>query len=107
MIDKPRVEIYVNRITFKIKLEYPEPWTPENMKLLGSTDEKITKDENGEIVLHLENIEVVLVRFNMVNNKYKRDWVLSTFVQNKSFGQLLNTNESYLHRNISFKVFIL
>ena len=107
MIDKPRVEIYVNRITFKIKLEYPEPWTPENMKLLGSTDEKITKDENGEIVLHLENIVVVLVRFNMVNNKYQRDWVLSTFVQNKSFGQLLNTNESHLHRNISFKVFIL
>ena len=43
-IDVKRKE---NTITFKIK-ENPLPWTPETMKLLGSTKSKITKDKNGE-----------------------------------------------------------
>ena len=61
------------------------------MKLFGSTKEKITKDKNGENVPHLENIEVVLVHCNIASNKHKRNpWVLSTFVPNKSFGQLLS-----------------
>ena len=34
---------------------------------------------------------MVLVHCNNVNNRYQHDsWVLSTFVPNKSFGQLLN-----------------
>ena len=46
--DKPSVWIYVNkivnRITFKIKNGYSlEFLTPETMKLLGSTENKITK----------------------------------------------------------------
>ena len=57
-IDKPSVQIYVNkienRVTFKIKDGYSlELLTPETMKLLGSTENKITKDKNGENVLHL------------------------------------------------------
>ena len=40
------------------------------MKLLGSTEIKITKDKNGENVPHLEITEVVLVHCNMVNNDY-------------------------------------
>ena len=32
--------------------------TPETMKLLGSTKNKITKDENGKNVPHLEITEV-------------------------------------------------
>ena len=57
-IDKPSVQIYVNkienRVTFKIKNGYSlELLTPETMKLLGSTENKITKDKNGENVLHL------------------------------------------------------
>ena len=37
-----------NRITFKIKSGYYlELLTPETMKLLGSTESKITKDKNG------------------------------------------------------------
>ena len=31
------------------------------MKLLGSTESKITKDKNGENVPHLETAELVLV----------------------------------------------
>ena len=61
------------------------------MKLLGSTEGKITKDKNGENVLYLEITEVVLVHCNNGNNDYQQDSrVLYTFIPNKSFGQLLD-----------------
>ena len=71
-IDNPSVKIYVNkienRITFTIKNGYcPELSTPEIMKLLGSTENKITKDKNSENVPHLEITDVVLVHYNIVN----------------------------------------
>ena len=54
------------------------------MKLLGSVKNKITKDENGENVLHLEITDVVLVHCNIVNNDYQQDSrVLYTFLPNK------------------------
>ena len=40
------------------------------MKLLGSAKGKITKDENGENMPHLEINEVILVHCNIVNNDY-------------------------------------
>ena len=46
---------------------------PETVKLLGSTKSKITKDENGENVPHLEITEVVLIRCSTVNNDYQQD----------------------------------
>ena len=65
------------------------------MKLLGSTEDKITKDKNGENVLHLEITEVVLAHCNMVNNDYQQySRVLYTFVPNKSFGNLLDISPS-------------
>ena len=65
------------------------------MKLLGSTENKITKDKNEENVPHLEITEVVLVHCNMVNNDYQQDSrVLYTFVLNKSFGSLLDISPS-------------
>ena len=94
-IDKPSVMIYVNkienRVTFKIKNGYSlELLSSEAMKLLGSTENKITKDKNGENVLHLEITEVVLVHCNIVNNDYQQNSrVLYTFVPNKPFGSLL------------------
>ena len=61
------------------------------MKLLGSTKIKITNDENGENVPHLELAEVGSVHCNIVNNDYQQDSkVLYTFVPNKSFAQLLD-----------------
>ena len=58
------------------------------MKLLGSTKNKMAKDEN---VPHLEIAEVVLLHCNIVNIDYQQDSrVLYTFVPNKSFGQLLD-----------------
>ena len=43
------------------------------MKLLGSAKSKITKDENGKHVPHLQITEVVLVHCNIVNNKYQQN----------------------------------
>ena len=61
------------------------------MKLLGSTKSKITKDENGENVHHLEINEVISIHCNIDNNDYQQDLrVFYTFAPNKSFGQLLD-----------------
>ena len=98
------MQIYVNkiqnRITFKIKNGYSlELLTTETMKLLGSTENKITKG-NSENVPHLEITEVVLVHCDIVNNDYQQDSrVLYTFVPNKPFGSLLEmspTNHIFL-----------
>ena len=70
------------------------------MKLLGSTESKITKDKNGENVPHLEIVELVLVHCNLVNNDYQQDSrILYTFVPNNTLGSLLEistTNQVFL-----------
>ena len=43
------------------------------MKLLGSSESKITKDKNGENVPYLEVVDLVLVHCNLVNNDYQQD----------------------------------
>ena len=104
-VDNPSMRIYVNKIengiTFKIKNRYYlELLTPETMKLLGSTESKITKDKNGENVPHLEITELVLVHCNLANNDYQQNSrILYTFVPNKPFGSLLKispTNHIFL-----------
>ena len=93
-IDKPLGQLYVNkienRVTLKIKNWYSlEILTPETIKLLGSTENKITQDKNGENVPHLEITEVVLVHCNIVSNDYQQDSrVLYMFVPNNPFGSL-------------------
>ena len=111
-IDKPSMQIYVNkienRITFKIKNGYSlELLASKTMKLLGSTENKITKDKNGENVPHLEITEVVLVHCDIVNNDYQQDSrVLYTFVPKKTFWQLIRSffNKSYLFKNIELRI---
>ena len=67
------------------------------MKLLESTKNKITKDQNSKNVSHLEITELVLVHYNTVNNSYQQDSRVSyTFVPNKSFGQLLDISPKNL-----------
>ena len=112
-IDNPLIRIYINkienRITIKIKTgDYLELLTPGTMKLLGSTENEITKDKNGENVQHLELTEVVLVHCNIVNNDYQQySRVLYTFVSNKPFGSLLEIsprNHTYLKTfNLEFQ----
>ena len=72
----PSIRIYrnktVNRITFKIKAGYYLGLlTSKTMKLLGSTESKITKDTNDENLPYLEITEVVLIHCNVVNNSYQ------------------------------------
>ena len=93
-----------NRITFSIKTGYySELLTPETMKLLGSTENKISKNKNGENVPHLEVTEVVLVHCNIFNNDYQQySKVLYTFVPNKPLGKLLEISPK---NYIFFKTF--
>ena len=44
------------------------------MKLLGSTESKITKDKNDENVPHLEIVDIVLIHCNIVNNNYQQNY---------------------------------
>ena len=61
------------------------------MKLLASTKIKITKDENGENMPHLEITKVVLVHCNVVSSNYRQDLRdLYVFVPDKPFGQWLD-----------------
>ena len=71
--DNPPALIYVNkiknRIVFKIKIGYKlELLTEETMQLLGSSKKLIDKNKDGEILLRLEAVKVVLVNCNLVNN---------------------------------------
>jgi len=94
------IEIYVNKITNRITFKIKSGWslelmTPETQALLGSTEAKITKTKNGELVPEMEITEVVLVHCNLVNNDYQHDSrVLYTFVPDKGFGQLLSVSPS-------------
>ena len=70
----PSIRIYVNKtentITFKTKTRcYLKSLRSETMKLLGSTENRITKDDS-ENVPHLEITQVIVVHCNIVNNDY-------------------------------------
>ena len=77
------------------------------MKLLWSSENKITKYKNGENLPHLEITEVVLVHCNTVNNDYQQDSrVLYTIVPNKLFRSLLEispTNHIFLETSNSIE----
>ena len=94
-VDNSSIKIYVNkienRVTFKTKKGYyVELLTPETMKLLGSTESKITKDKNGENFPHLEIAELILIHCNLVHNNYQQNSrILYTFTPDKSSGSLL------------------
>ena len=56
--DNPSMMIYLNKVENRIRFKtktgcYLELLSPKTMKLLGSTESKITKDEDGENVPHL------------------------------------------------------
>ena len=65
------------------------------MKLIGSTESKITKDKKDKNVPHLEIEELVLIHCNFVNNNYQQNSrILYTFAPNKPFGSLLEISPS-------------
>ena len=59
------------------------------MKLLRSAKSKITKDENGENVPHLQITEVVLIHCNIVNINYQQDsrviWLIARYFTKKFY----------------------
>ena len=82
------------------------------MKLLESSESKISKDKNGENLLHLEITELVLVNCNLVNKDYQQGSRISyTFASNKTFGSILEispTNHIFLKAfNSDFQEIIL
>ena len=92
---------------FKIKTGYClELLAPETMKLLASTENKITKDKICESVPHLLYLHSI-VQCNIANNEYQEDSrVLYTFVPNNPFGSLLKIYPkiSYLFKNTNFRI---
>ena len=108
-VDEPLIQMkYVNEIeniiTFKIKDGYSlELLTPETIKVLGSTKNKITKDKSGENVPHLDITEVVLVHCNIVSNDYlQHSRVLYTFIPDKPFGSLLKISPTTYNLSKTF-----
>ena len=93
-----QVLIYVNRIknriVFKKKSGHKlELLSKETMKLLGSSKQVTDSHKDSELVPKLEIVETVLVHCNLVTNDYQQvSKVLFTFVPDKGFGQLMNTN---------------
>ena len=98
----PPIQIYPNkiknRIILKVKTGYKlELLSQETMKLLGSTKKDVDKDKAGEDAPKLESVEVVLVHCSLANNSYQQAAkVLSTFVPNKQFGQLITVSHHSL-----------
>ena len=96
LTENPPVQIYPNkiknRIVFKINMGYNlELLSPETTKLLGSTKKDVDQDKDGEDVPKLESVEIVLVHCSLVNNNFQQaSKVLSTFVPNKQFRQVIN-----------------
>ena len=96
LTENPSIQIYPNRIknriVFKIKTGYKlELFTPETMRLSGSTKKDDDTDKNSENVPKLESVEVFLVHCNLVKNDYQHtSKVLLSFVLNKQFRQLIN-----------------
>ena len=62
LTNNPPIRIFVNKIenkiTFTIKTKYYLKFlSPETMKLVESTQNKITKYENGENISHLKSLK--------------------------------------------------
>ena len=74
------------------------------MKLLGSTENKITKVRNSENVNRLEINKILLLHRNIFINYQQLSTVLHTFVPNKLFDQFL---EISLTSFVVLKTFIL
>ena len=56
-----KIKTIENIIAFKFEMRYyPELMTPETVRLLGSTENMITNDKNGENERYLEITEVIL-----------------------------------------------
>ena len=104
LVDKPPDQVYVNKIQDRVILRirsghYLELFTPKTMKLPGSTDEKISKEKNGENVLQLKKNKLRWYYFTAIsliaNFSIIRE---SAFVASNSFGQVLSIHQWFTFR---------
>ena len=75
MTDNHQITVYIKKIENSIKFKsksgyYLELLTPELMKSLKTTENKITKHKNGGNELHLKITGAILAYCNIVNNDY-------------------------------------
>ena len=74
LTNNPPIKRCSNKIAFKTKNRYYLGLlTPQRTKLLGSNENKVTKNRNGENAPHLKIDEVILVQCNIVKNDYQED----------------------------------
>ena len=80
-----------NRISFKIKTGYKlELLTSQTQKLLGDGP-IIDKDKVSKNVPQLDQVEYVLLYFNIVQNDYVQNYkLLYELVPDKTFGQIIS-----------------
>ena len=88
--DNPPIRIYVNNIensiATKIKTGYCLKFLNfETMKLLGSTESKIIKDENGENTSHLKTTEEVLKERQKIINDLRLIYYNNGISKNSKF----------------------
>ena len=63
----------------------------KTMKLLGSTEKRITKQKNIENVVQLEVTDTVLVYCNLANNTYQHgSRFVYVLIRNKLYGYLIH-----------------
>ena len=68
---------------------------PKTMKPLGSSENRITNDNNVENVVQLGVNDVVLVYCNLPNNAYKHgSRFLYASIPNKPYGRLIDISSS-------------
>ena len=100
-----------NRLVFKVNDGYKlKLQTPKTMKLFRGTKKLIDKIKNGENVLPLAVVKVVLLRCNLVDNKYQqKSKMLYAFTPNKSYLLSVETSNSvYLETyNTDFDEYII
>ena len=86
MTDYHPIRIYVNKIKNRITFKIETGYNLEHLKwwnYLKALKSKITDNENGENVPHLEVTEVDLVQYNVDSDYQHESKVLFTFVPNK------------------------
>ena len=87
--DNSPIRIYLNKIknsvVSKIKTGYKlELLSTEKRKLVGGKEKVIAKDKKGKNVAKLNNVDVILMHFNIDNNSYQQPSKVSvSFVLDK------------------------
>ena len=86
----PPIYVYINRINnrlmFKTKDGYKlEFQTPEAKKLFGRTKKLIDKTKMEKYVLSLKEVEVVLIQYKLVDNRYQQKIEVYTLLHQIDF----------------------